>query len=115
VLAGKVYRNKMIDLSVSNVKLFERSLQIVEQLAHVERAAARRCLLASIYSPSSPCSESDDDIGAHIRAAQGKKRVVPAALLLALNACTDAAAAQQLLEREPMISRLIAKHIGESQ
>jgi N-acetylmuramic acid 6-phosphate (MurNAc-6-P) etherase len=42
-------RNKMIDLQVSNNKLFFRSIGIISDFAGVSEAAARDALLRAIY------------------------------------------------------------------
>ena len=50
VLKGKVMRNKMVDLQVSNNKLFFRSISIVADFANATPAHARDSLLRSIYT-----------------------------------------------------------------
>ena len=47
VRLGKVYGNRMVDVSVSNAKLEDRALRILEDLAAVPRARGRELLQAS--------------------------------------------------------------------
>jgi N-acetylmuramic acid 6-phosphate etherase len=47
VRLGKVYGNRMIDVAVTNVKLHDRALSILQDLAGLDRAAAEALLEAS--------------------------------------------------------------------
>ena len=47
VKLGKVYGNRMVDVSVSNSKLEDRALRILEDLGGIERDHGRELLLAS--------------------------------------------------------------------
>ena len=49
IIKGKVYENRMMDLSVSNNKLYFRSISIISKFANVESCVAEDCLLRSIY------------------------------------------------------------------
>ena len=42
---GKVYSNRMIDLSVTNTKLYDRSLRIITDLLKINREEAKQYLL----------------------------------------------------------------------
>jgi len=46
---GRVYGNTMINLGVSNNKLFFRSINVIQQLMGVSEPVARESLLKSIY------------------------------------------------------------------
>jgi hypothetical protein len=100
VLKGCVYHNRMINLNVSNFKLFERSVAVVESIAGVPEAEARDCLLCAIYCRS-PVGAAPVDgehttlrrarglpipasIPEHVSVASGQKKLVPLALLLAM-------------------------------
>ncbi len=41
---GKVYKNRMIDLSVSNSKLLDRSIRIIQDLTNINRSEALELL-----------------------------------------------------------------------
>ena len=47
VQLGKVYGNRMVDVAVTNTKLLDRALQMIEDLTQLERAAASELLEAS--------------------------------------------------------------------
>jgi N-acetylmuramic acid 6-phosphate etherase len=47
VRLGKVYRNRMVDVSVSNAKLEDRALRILGDLAGVDREQGRALLAES--------------------------------------------------------------------
>ncbi len=47
VKLGKVYGNRMVDVAVTNTKLLDRALQIIQDLTQLDRAAAIELLTAS--------------------------------------------------------------------
>lgn len=44
---GKTYENLMIDVNVSNEKLYRRALDMIERITGVNRGIAEKCLLAA--------------------------------------------------------------------
>ncbi|KNC54945.1 glucokinase regulator family protein [Thecamonas trahens ATCC 50062] len=108
VLRGKVVGNRMVDLAVSNSKLFARSRGIIAKYGQVDEAAAEAALLRSIYADSVPANVDDLPESAHIKQAMKRVRVVPTAILLAAGAAESVAGARALLDAEPMVGRLIA-------
>jgi N-acetylmuramic acid 6-phosphate etherase len=47
VKLGKVYGNRMVDVAVTNTKLLDRALQMIQDLTQLERDAAQELLVAS--------------------------------------------------------------------
>nr|WP_295615247.1 N-acetylmuramic acid 6-phosphate etherase [Chamaesiphon sp. GL140_3_metabinner_50] len=47
VKLGKVYGNRMVDVAVTNTKLLDRALQMIQDLTQLERDAAQELLTAS--------------------------------------------------------------------
>jgi N-acetylmuramic acid 6-phosphate etherase len=47
VKLGKVYGNRMVDVAVTNTKLTDRALQMIQDLTQLERDAAGELLAAS--------------------------------------------------------------------
>jgi N-acetylmuramic acid 6-phosphate etherase len=47
VKLGKVYGNRMVDVAVTNIKLLDRALQMIQDLTQLERGAASELLEAS--------------------------------------------------------------------
>jgi hypothetical protein len=56
--------NRMIDLQVSNNKLYYRSIGIIDALTHVGDSAARIALLRAIYLVDQVLPEVGDDVHA---------------------------------------------------
>ena len=83
VRLGKVYGNRMVDVSVSNAKLEDRALRILSDLAGVERARGRELLAQS----------------------QGS---VKTALLMAVGGMDGATAAQALERHGPSLRTTLA-------
>ncbi len=104
VLAGKVYQNRMIDLQLSNSKLFQRAQRIVADLAGVPQSEALRSIVGAIhgvYPPSVALLRLPVEAHLQIKA----HRVVPTAVLLARG--LDLAEAKQRLEKEPRVGLLM--------
>lgn len=49
MLQGKVFQNRMIDLGITNNKLFQRAIGIVSKFGNVTESIARHNLLRAIY------------------------------------------------------------------
>lgn len=109
ILAGKVYRNRMIDLRISNDKLFHRTIGIIQHITGVSLEQARRFLLRSIY-------QTDELAGAilnappsrHVEAATNGTKVVPKALVMAGSGASYAEA-ERAIHREPVVRAAIQK------
>jgi len=109
IIAGKVYQNRMIDLNISNTKLFHRTIDMIKDIVQVDEKMAFNSLMKSIYKTDSPTQEQmKAPVSAHVNAATWKKKIAPKALLIATGnfnyeqACTA-------LEKEPIVRLLIQK------
>jgi hypothetical protein len=98
--AGKVWENRMIDLIVSNAKLFDRGLRIVRDLTGVSDDAALRALVAALWLEDPP-AVARLRLPVELHVGQARPGVVPLAILLARGVCLDAARAA--LAREPIV------------
>jgi hypothetical protein len=49
ILRGKVFKNRMIDLTISNNKLYHRALSLLQELASLNPEDSVNVLLRSIY------------------------------------------------------------------
>ncbi|EGG21677.1 hypothetical protein DFA_01563 [Cavenderia fasciculata] len=109
VLKGKVYGNRMIDLGLTNNKLFYRSCGIVESLMKVDSQRARDCILRAIYSINDqdtiPQHIIDAAIYTHIDHANINqiRHVVPVALLLASNKFQSPTSIRESIKLQPII------------
>jgi N-acetylmuramic acid 6-phosphate (MurNAc-6-P) etherase len=105
VLFGKVYGNRMLDLRLSNNKLYFRAISIVKEIARVDDATAKLCVWKSVYRSDQPEALVGDatPISAHVDAASRRERVVPVAILLASKAEETVNAAVARIERSPKL------------
>lgn len=109
ILKGKVYRNIMIDVKVSNNKLFHRAVGILEKLGHLTREKATDYLLRSIYDTDSVTTEiAARPIAQHIAVASEKEKVVPCALVAAVTN-TSVSDAKSTLSKQPVIRSAIVE------
>ncbi|RNA30720.1 glucokinase regulatory -like [Brachionus plicatilis] len=103
VLYGKTYKNIMIDVRVSNIKLYWRAVGILEKFCHLTREDCERFLLKSIYKGVEAKNEIDD----HVQCASPQQFVVPTALLMALTECDYSEAKKLLYESKNSIRNCI--------
>ena len=80
VLIGKVYENLMIDVRVSNIKLYKRAINIIARITGITLEKSEQCLLKSIYS--NEVISDLDSIEKHIEKATNMDLIVPKALLV---------------------------------
>lgn len=111
VMKGKVLKNCMIDLKLTNKKLFERAMSIVSLYAKVNRNLAKHCLLKSIYRTETLSLDVlQANITQHVQQASLVNRVVPLALLMSKDSFT-LASALKALEDCPIVRQYIEEHI----
>ncbi|NLX20740.1 MAG: hypothetical protein GXY55_03585 [Phycisphaerae bacterium] len=109
ILCGKVYQNRMVDLRISNNKLYHRTLGILQDLMGVSAETARRCLLRSIYGQDRPTTAVlRAKPSQHVAAATSAAKVVPRALIMA-GSRASYAEADRLLQREPVVRSAIER------
>ncbi|KAG2392732.1 hypothetical protein C9374_011457 [Naegleria lovaniensis] len=80
VQKGMTFGNRMINLKVSNNKLYYRAINIVSTIMKVSEQVAEECVLRAIYNDTTPDSNL---VSHHISKAMTVSKVVPVALLLA--------------------------------
>ena len=108
LMAGKVFTNVMIDLRISNSKLYDRALGLITQLSGADILTARRALHMAIFkeAPASDEAMASMSMQVIIARAMARKRVVALAILLATGKFTFEAANERL-ESEPRVRRII--------
>ncbi len=84
-LTGKVYKNVMVDLRISNAKLFDRSVLIVSELCGKSMSEARTAILQSMYRSRDIGEFVDRPILEHVYVASQLERVIPLAIALINN------------------------------
>lgn len=115
VMAGKVFGNVMIDLKISNSKLYDRAVGLISTLANVKPAEARRALHHAIFREQ-PTDEQlgEATIGVSVQRAISRARVVPLAILLATRKFT-LEEAEDRLAAEPRVRRIIEEVVSQTQ
>jgi N-acetylmuramic acid 6-phosphate (MurNAc-6-P) etherase len=111
VLAGKVFSNYMIDLRITNSKLYERAIKIICKLMEVNRHHAETSLLSAIYQTDSlHPAQAQAPVSQHVATAAPRGKVVPAAMLIATGnfSCSEA---EQALAKEPIIRQLLEQYL----
>lgn len=110
ILKGKVYGNRMVDLRISNNKLFFRTVGIIQDLIDVEESVARESLIKSVYQTDTLTAEQiGAPISDHIEASKPVPSVVPIALLLATGKFNHAQAVEAL-KNDPIVRNSIETH-----
>ena len=112
VRKGTIVRNRMVNVSITNVKLFHRACGIVADVAQSSAAVAHRCVVRAVYS-----ADGGDELRtlearpvlAHVAAAATQRGLVPVAILLARAESKGGAAglsvtaARAILQRQRVI------------
>uniref|UniRef100_A0A671MWT8 Glucokinase regulatory protein second SIS domain-containing protein n=1 Tax=Sinocyclocheilus anshuiensis TaxID=1608454 RepID=A0A671MWT8_9TELE len=76
VLKGKVYMNYMIDLRVTNSKLYRRAISILQRFTGCSKSKCERALLRAIYSTDDLSEDmASVDVWKHTDAANRRDRV----------------------------------------
>lgn len=115
VLYGKTYENIMIDVKVSNIKLYWRAVNILKKFTNNLDLSLEECesyLLKSIYSEQ--VINNNNNIEEHIQVATDKEFVVPKALIMALTKCSYKQATNLLNQSKNSVRNCIFKLKNES-
>uniref|UniRef100_H2Z8J3 SIS domain-containing protein n=1 Tax=Ciona savignyi TaxID=51511 RepID=H2Z8J3_CIOSA len=97
ICIGKVLHNYMVDLKVSNRKLFHRSIGIIQRFCPtLSETEATDYLLQSIYGTDDVELVKNNSIQQHIQQATPQDRVVPTAIVMGSKRCLYAHACQLL-------------------
>jgi hypothetical protein len=116
VMKGAVYGNTMINLTVSNNKLMQRSAEIVADITGCPALQAHRALLCAIHGVDVLSDElSTLPSSVHIALAAPKRNIVPTAALLATGTCSYAEASAQLNTSASPLRELIRQAVSQSQ
>lgn len=105
VLYGKTFNNIMIDVRVSNIKLYWRAVGILEKFSQLKKEQCEHYLLKSIYQGAKQKTEIND----HVQHASAQQFVVPIALVMALTQCEYSMAKKLLDESRNSVRNCVAK------
>lgn len=109
VLCGKVYQNRMVDLRISNNKLYYRTLGIIQHIMGVSAEQAKRCLVRAIFQTDrlTPAMLNAKP-SRYVEAAMSVTKVVPKALVMAGGRVTHAEA-EKMIHKEPIVRAAVEK------
>lgn len=111
ILKGKVCQNRMVDVKVSNNKLFHRAVGIVQNYCRLSVEESRLSLLKSIYNTDILKTDQESaSVVAHIEAASHKNLVVPTAILIASLGC-KVSEAKEMLDKQPVLRKLVSRPV----
>ncbi|XP_061072052.1 glucokinase regulatory protein isoform X2 [Conger conger] len=83
ILKGKVYRNYMMDLKVTNSKLFRRAVSLLQMFSGCAAELCHGALIRAVYSTDQPTEEmSTASLTEHAQTANTCSKVVPTALMM---------------------------------
>ncbi|XP_064163003.1 glucokinase regulatory protein isoform X4 [Anguilla rostrata] len=83
ILKGKIYRNYMMDLKVTNSKLFRRAVSLLQMFSGCPEELCHGALIQVIYSTDQPTEEMNTaPLTEHAHTANTCSKVVPTALLM---------------------------------
>ena len=107
VLIGKTYENIMIDVKVSNEKLYWRAVAILQKFSNKSANECEQSLLTAIYG--SRARAGDTSITLHIENATDQSLVVPKALIMLITGCDHVEASRMLNESQNSVRGCIRK------
>lgn len=93
---GKIFDNRMIDLRISNLKLLQRAVNLISQLAHLDEEQARELLYQVLDCQG---LEPHQIVSLAVR----KEKVVPTALLMGLTR-QPLAECRTMLQKYPKVA-----------
>ncbi|KAJ4923985.1 hypothetical protein JOQ06_000227 [Pogonophryne albipinna] len=103
VLKGKIYQNHMMDLQVTNSKLYCRATRLLQKLSGCPESKCEEALLKAVYKVDNLTVEiTSSDISTHTHTARTRTKVVPLALVCLLTGCS-LAEAELRLEQQPIV------------
>lgn len=107
VLKGKVYQNHMIDVQVTNSKLYRRASRLLQKLSGRPESQCEESLLKAVYRCERLTADiSPLDITTHALAARHRSKVVPLALVCLLIGCS-LAEAESRLDQHPAVREAV--------
>ncbi|GAA6217906.1 glucokinase regulatory protein isoform X2 [Lates japonicus] len=107
VLKGKIYQNHMIDVQVTNSKLYCRATRLLQKLSGHPESKCEEALLKAIYRVDKLTLDvTSSDITTHTHTASKRTKVVPLALVCLLTGCS-VSEAESHLEQQPIIREAV--------
>ncbi|XP_076008483.1 glucokinase regulatory protein [Genypterus blacodes] len=103
ILKGKIYQNHMIDVQVTNSKLYRRATRLLQRLSARPEAQCEEALLKAVYRADQLTADMmTSDLNAHTRTATSRSKAVPLALICLLTG-RSLLEAESHLEQQPIV------------
>ncbi len=109
VLSGKVYENKMIDLRITNKKLFLRAIRIVNHITRKDENDIEKALLRSIYEGAVP---SGNNLADHIALSATRENIVPLTILSLVYPQKSLDDLKSMLKGKPIVRKLVISELA---
>ncbi|XP_059183779.1 glucokinase regulatory protein isoform X1 [Centropristis striata] len=107
VLKGKIYHNYMIDVQVTNSKLYCRATRLLQKLSGCPLSQCEDALLKAVYRVDELTDDiTSSDITTHTHTARNSSKVVPLALVCLLTGCS-LTEAETHLEQQPIVREAV--------
>ncbi|KAK9524036.1 hypothetical protein VZT92_017903 [Zoarces viviparus] len=107
VLKGKIYQNHMVDLQVTNSKLYRRATRLLQKLSGGPESRCEEALLKAVYRVDELTADiTSSDVSAHARAARSGTKAVPLALVCLLTGRSLREAGTHL-EQHPIVREAV--------
>ncbi len=111
IFKGKIYNNRMVDLRISNNKLFYRTMGILNDILGVDKKTARRAVIKAIYHTDNPTTaQLRRPISKHVDEATPQEKIVPLAILLSTGKF-NVKQAERIIQQNPIIRTIVEKYI----
>ncbi|XP_041637982.1 glucokinase regulatory protein isoform X2 [Cheilinus undulatus] len=114
VLKGKIYQNHMIDVQVTNSKLYSRATRLLQKLSGCPESQCEEALLKALYQVDKLTLDiTSSEIAKHTCTARKRTKVVPLALVCLLTGCS-LTEAESHLERHPIVREAVEACLSKS-
>ncbi|XP_054915685.1 glucokinase regulatory protein isoform X2 [Poeciliopsis prolifica] len=115
ILKGKVFKNYMIDLQVTNSKLYRRAARLLQELSGHSESRCEEALLKAIYQVDKLSEDiTTCSLETHTHTAGKAKKVVPLALVCLLTGCSIKEA-ETRLELQPIVREAVEACLKSSK
>ncbi|XP_077441222.1 glucokinase regulatory protein [Vanacampus margaritifer] len=107
ILKGKIYQNHMIDVQVTNSKLYRRARRLIQKLSGHPEAQCEEALLKAIYQVDHLTKDiTSFQMAAHTATGRERTKVVPLTLVSLLTGCSIEDARARL-DLQPIIRKAV--------
>lgn len=111
ILKGKVFQNIMVDLKLSNNKLYHRAIGILTEIMELSQEDAMEQVLRVLYDSDELSQEQlCQPISRQTQIAKRIPKVLPTALLIGINKCSISEA-KQILSGHTAVRKAIADNV----